>query len=337
MRMRTYVILAALFVLALWTAPAQAKLVYVKHSATASPVVFVAKDNGKQPRRLGVGRAPTISPDGKWVAFVTVHSSENGFDTVVLQKLAGGSQRLVMRSKLVDSLRFAPDSAHLGAIMAGKRVRVYDIVADLTTVAASGEIRGYGFSPDSKQIVLGRATKDTANAPTDLFTGSTAGGAALKRLTKTKDALFPVWGPKEIVFDRQKLRADNSPAYNLWAIDPAGTTPPRQVTKLKIPPLVSGLVPLEFSADGRRLLSVFTGQDTEVGFTVRPVDGKTRALSRDFERGLVGFALTRDSKTILGHTGGPDPGNQHDVVTVPWGGGKVRVLVKDAAYPDWSR
>ena len=65
--------------------------------------------------------------------------------------------------------------------------------------------------------------------------------------------------------------------------------------------------------------------------------GKTRALSKDFERGLVGFALTRDGKTILGHTGGPDPGNQHDVVTVPWGGGKVRTVVRDAAYPDWSK
>jgi hypothetical protein len=335
MRMRTPVILAGLLVLLLGTAPAQAKLVYVKHPASASPIVYVARDGGKHPRRLGVGRAPTISPNAKWVAFI--QRGARDFDTVVLQKLAGGSQRLVMRSKAVNSLRFAPDSGHLGGIMAGKRVRVYDIVADVTSVAASGEIRGYGFSPDSKQIVVGKATKDTFDAPTDLYTGPVAGGAALKRLTKTHDALFPVWGPKEIVFDRQKRRSDDSPAYNLWAIDPAGATTPRQVTKLKIPPLVAGLVPQEFSFDGRRLLAVLSGQDSEVGFTVRPSDGKTRALSRDPERGLVGFALTRDGKTILGHTGGPDPANQHDIVTVPWGGGKVRVLVKDAAYPDWSR
>jgi hypothetical protein len=267
---------------------------------------------------------------------VTIRRSDRDFDTVVLQKLAGGAQRLVMRSKVVDSLRFSPDSKQLGAVMASKRVRVYDIVADAVRVAASGEIRGYSFSPDSKQIVIGKATKDTAGAPTDLYTAPVAGGA-LKRITTTKDALFPVWGPKEIVFDRQDIRTDRSSAYNLWAIDPVAATPPRQITKLKIPPLVSGLVPLEFSADGRRLLAVFTGQDTEVGFTVRPKDGKTRALSKDFERGLVGFALTRDGRTILGHTGGPDPGNQHDVVTVPWAGGKVQVLVKDAAYPDWSK
>ena len=330
--------LAATLVLTLCAAPAaQARLVYVKHSGSLSPVVYVAKDNGKHPRRLGVGRAPTISPNGKWVAFVTIPRGSRDRDTVVLQKLAGGAQRLVMRSKVVDSLRFSPDSKQLGAVMAGKRVRVYDIAADTVHVAATGEIRGYSFSPDSKQIVVGKATRSTSAAPTDLYVGPVAGGAALKRITTSKDALYPVWGPKEIVYDRQDIRTDRSPAFNLWALDPVAGTPPRQITKLKIPALVAGLVPLELSADGRRLLAVFTGQDTEVGFTVRTQDGKTRALSKDLENGLVGYALTRDGRTILGHTGGPVPGNRHDVVTVPYAGGKVRVLVHDAAYPDWSR
>ena len=78
MRMRTTAILAALFAAALWAAPAQAKLVYVKQPSSVSPVVYVAKDNGKQPRRLGIGRAPTISPNGQWVAFVTVPSARLG-------------------------------------------------------------------------------------------------------------------------------------------------------------------------------------------------------------------------------------------------------------------
>ena len=83
-------------------------------------------------------------------------------------------------------------------------------------------------------------------------------------------------------------------------------------------------MPLEVSADSRRMLSVFTGQDTEVGFTVKD-DTRARrhaALSTDFERGIVGFDLSADGKTILGHTGGPDPGNAHDVITLPYGGGE---------------
>jgi Tol biopolymer transport system component len=337
MRMRTTAILAALFAVALWAAPARAKLVYVKKAGSASPVVYVAKDNGKTPRRLGIGRAPTISPDGQWVAFVTVPAGGSELDTVVLQRLRAGSQRLVMRSKGIDSLRFSPDSTKLGAIAAGKRVRVYDITGDALHVAASGEIRGYSFSPDSKQIVYGRAVKAAFTADSDLYLVPALGGEE-QRLTTVKNALNPVWGPKEIVFDRFVARRDDAPAYNLSALDPAAPDTLRRLTNLKIPPLVSGLVPLEISSDAKRMLAVFTGQDVEVGFTVATSNGTTRALSKDFEMGTVGFDLSKDGTTILGHTGGWDPGAAHDIVTVPYGrGGKPKVIVENAAYPDWTR
>jgi Tol biopolymer transport system component len=337
MRMRTTAILVGLLAAALWAVPAEAKLVYVKRPETASPVVYVAKDNGKDPRRLGIGRAPTISPNGQWVAFVTVPSGGSEMETVVLQKLEAGSQRLVMRSDSIDSLRFSPDSKKLGAIAASKRVRVYDIPNDALHVAASGNLRGFAFSPDSEQLVYGKAVKEDFQSASDLYTVPALGGKET-RLTDGKNALNPVWGAKEIVFDRFKRRKDDAPAYNIWALDPAAPQTLRRVTSLTIPRLVSGLVPLEISADGKRLLAAFTGQDVEVGFTVSLKSGKTRALSQDFESGTVGFDLSADGNTILAHTGGPDPGNAHDVVTVPWArGGKTKVIVEDAAYPDWTR
>jgi hypothetical protein len=86
------------------------------------------------------------------------------------------------------------------------------------------------------------------------------------------------------------------------------------------------------------MLAVFTGQDVQVGFTVAMASGKTRALSMDFESGTVGFDLSRDGRMILAHTGGPDPGAHHDVIKVPYArGGKPKVIVEDAAYPDWTR
>jgi Tol biopolymer transport system component len=337
MRMRTTAILLGMLAAALWTVPAEAKLVYVKRPETASPVVYVAKDNGKDPRRLGIGRAPTISPDGQWVAFVTVPTGGSDMETVVLQKLEAGSQRLVMRSSSIDSLRFSPDSKKLGAVAAGKRVRIYDVQNDALHVAVSGNIRGYSFSPDSEQIVYGKAVKDDFQAASDLYRVPALGGKET-RITEDRNALNPVWTSKEIVFDRFKRRKDDAPAYNVWALDPAAPDTLRRITRLTIPRLVSGLVPLEASADGRRLLAAFTGQDVEVGFTVATRSGKTRALSQDFESGTVGFDLSADGKTILAHTGGPDPGNAHDVVTVPYGrGGKTKVIVEDAAYPDWTR
>jgi Tol biopolymer transport system component len=337
MRMRTIATLLGMLTAALWAAPAEAKLVYVKRPGSASPVVFVAKDNGKDPRRLGIGRAPTISPNGEWVAFVTVPSGAGQMETVVLQKLQAGSQRLVMRSKGIDSLRFSPDSTKLAAIAAEKRIRVYDIAADRLHVAAEGELRGYSFSPDGTQIAFGRAVNEDFSSDSDLYVVPVLGGEA-NRITSVKNAINPVWGPKEIVFDRFGSRRDDAPAYNLWALDAAAPEKLRQLTKLKIPPLVSGLVPLEVSNDAKRMLAVFTGQDVEVGFTVALASGKTRALSKDFETGTVGFDLSRDGRMILAHTGGPDPGAHHDVIKVPYArGGKPKVIVPDAAYPDWTR
>ena len=337
MRMRTIAILAALFAAAVWAAPAQAKLVYVKNPGGVAPVVYVATDSGKDPRRLGIGRAPTISPDGRWVAFVTIPTGGSEMETVVLQKLGAGAQRLVMRSRSIASLRFSADSSMLGAIAAGKRVRVYDVAADELHVAAEGEIRGYAFAPDSKRIVVGKAEGDKFQAPSDLYTGPALGGSKLARITDFGRAMNPAWGPKEIVFDRFKRRRGDAPAFNLWALDPAADGALRRLTRLTIPPLVSGLVPLEFSADGRRLLTVFTGQNTEVGFTVSVRTGKTRALSKDFETGIVGFDLSADGRRILAHSGGWDPQAAHDVISVPYGGGDPKVLVEDAAYPDWTR
>ena len=164
-------------------------------------------------------------------------------------------------------------------------------------------------------------------------------GGKESRLTTLENALNPVWGPKEIVFDRFKRRSGRRARVQpLGARRRSSPDSLRRLTDLTIPPLVSGLVPLEISADGRRLLTVFTGQDTEVGFTVADARPARRARSRRTSRaGIVGFDLSRDGKTILAHTGGPDPANAHDVVTVPYGGGEPKVLVEDAAYPDWTR
>jgi WD40-like Beta Propeller Repeat len=336
MRMRTTVILAAMLAAALWAAPAQAKLVYVKGAGGLEPVVYVATDRGKDPQRIGIGRAPTISPNGRWVAFITIAVAGSRMETVVLQRLESGSQRIVTRAESIDSLRFSSDSSKLGAITDRKRVRVYNMKTGRLRVAAEGHIRGYSFSPDSKQIVVGRARFGGFQAASDLYTGPALGGKELTKVTDTGRAINPVWGAEEIVFDRFRRREDDAPAFNLSALDP-GDGSVRKLTRLTIPRLVSGLVPLEVSADARRLLSVFTGQDTQIGFTVATSTGKTRALSKDFESGIVGFDLSADGRRILGHTGGGDPAAAHDVVTLPYGGGEPTVIVDDAAYPDWNR
>lgn len=335
--MRTPVMLgAALLALALaGAAPAQAGMVYVTAPASGAPVIHLASDDGKGARRIGIGRAPTISSDGRWVAYVTIPPRRDRPETVVLQRLDGGSPRPLMRAREIDSVRFSPDSARVAAVLGGRRVGVYDIARDKVRTVARGHIRGYAFSPDGTRIAVGRAAEEPADARSDIWIGRVVGGKPA-RLTRVRNAIYPVWGATELYFDRFKRRRGAAPALNLWRVPAAGGNP-RRLTRLSIPRLLSGLVPLEASADGRRMLAVFTGQDTQVGFTVDTATGRTRALSKDFAAGLVGFDLSADGRTILAHTGGPDPAAAHDVVAVPYGGGKPRVLVRGAAYPDWSR
>jgi Tol biopolymer transport system component len=315
----------------LMAAPAQAALVYVKGPADA-PRVLVADDDGTNPHKIGNGRSPAISPDGRWVAWVF----DDGDTQQVKLRLADRSRkaRNVVTSDFVGELQFAPDSKSLG-IDVGKRLWVYNIHDRESVKAASGQIRGFSFSPDSKSVAFGTSGKDEAfDAPSDLYSFAIA-DKKRRRITRDRKSLNPLWTSRGIVHDRQKRRPGAAPSYNLFEIQPDGGSL-RRITALKIPDLVSGLVPLERSDNGKRLLAEFVGQDTSVGFAVNPKSGKVRALSRDSENGFVAADLSANGSTVLGTTGGPAPSNKKSVATMPYRGGKPKVLVRHASEPDWS-
>ena len=176
--------------------------------------------------------------------------------------------------------------------------------------AASGNIRGFSFSPDSKAIAFGTAGHDQSfDSPTDLYSFSIA-DKQRTRITRDRKSLNPLWTDRGIIHDRQRIRDNAAPSYNLFEIKPDGGSL-RRITALTIPPLSSGLIPLELSENGKRLIAEFVGQDTSVGFAVNPKTGKVRALSRDSENGFVAADLTADGTTVLGATGGADPSNKH--------------------------
>ena len=320
--MRLIVTLGVLLGLLL-AAPAQATLVYVKRPSAARPAVWAAADDGSDRRRLGSGRNPVVSDDGRWAAWVAPGPREQ----VMLARADGsGRPRSVGRSAAVGTLRFSPDSTQLGMVLRS-RLMVHDVPTRTTFHAATGTIRGFSFSPDSRSVVYGTSGRDDAlDAPSDLYAIEFDAGPR-RRVTRDRKSLNPLWGPGGIVHDRQRPRPGDAPSYNLFEIQPDGGSL-RRITTLRIPSQVSGLVPIEQSADGSRLLAEFSGQDTRVPFRVNPSTGRARVVDRD----LVGFDLTGDGRTVLGHTLGTRP----DVVTVPYGGGEPTVLVRRAAFPDWS-
>jgi hypothetical protein len=328
---RTIITLLGATVALLMAAPAQAALVYVKGPGDA-PRVFVADDDGTNPHKIGNGRAPAISSDGRWVAWVR----DDGDSQQVKLRLADRSRKArdVVSADSVGQLQFSPDAKSLGIDVAN-RLWVYNIRERESVKAASGQIRGYSFSPDSKSVAFGTSGKNDAfDAPSDLYSFAIA-DKTRRRITRDRKSLNPLWTTRGIIHDRQKRRPGAAPSYNLFEIQPDGGSL-RRITALKIPDLVSGLVPLERSENGQRLLAEFVGQDTSVGFAVNPKSGKVRALSRDSENGFVAADLTADGRTVLGTTGGPAPSNKNNVATMPYRGGKPKVLVRHATEPDWS-
>jgi hypothetical protein len=327
-RTRTMLLASACAVLA--AAPAEAALVYVTDPGDVDSHVWIARDDGTQPHRIGSGDSPKVSSDGRWVAWI-----KSGSPDQLMMRLADRSRkaRVVARSTSFGDLQFSPDSKSLGYVV-GRRLFVYDIREREEVKAASGSIRGFSFAPDSGAIVFGTAGRnDAVDAPSDLYYFTLA-ERLRRRITRDRKSLNPLWGPTGILHDRMRARGGDAPSYNVFSIEPDGGSL-RRITSLRIPSLMSGLVPLEQSANGR-LLANFIGQDTQVAFRVNLETGRAKALDDDFENGLVGFDLSADGRTVLGHTGGPDPTARHDVVTVPYGGGKPKVLVRRAGFPDWS-
>lgn len=315
----------------LMTAPAEATLVYVKNAGELDTRVWVAQDDGAQPRRIGRGHSPRISDDGRWVAWIQPGSPDQ-----LMMRLADRSRkaRVVARSAFIGEFKFSPDSKSVGMVL-GRRLFVYDIREREEVRVASGSIRGFSFSPDSRSVAFGTAGRnDALDAPSDLYSVALE-DRTRQRITRDRKSLNPLWRADGIIHDRMRARMGDAPSYNLFEVQPDGGSL-RRITRLRITPLMSGLVPLEVSASGGRLLAQFIGQDTSAAFRVNPATGKTKALDTDFENGLVGFDLTADGRTVLGHTGGPDPSADHNVVTIPYTGGEPRVLVRRASFPDWS-
>jgi Tol biopolymer transport system component len=210
----------------------------------------------------------------------------------------------------------------------------------LLRTVASGYFSGISFSPDGTELAYAKTNAEGGfPAKINVFSVPVAGGKPVQ-LTKDNRSQNPVWGPGgKIVFVKMLGAAQRKygPKNELFLMNENGTGQKR-LTNTNVGPLLSGLTPTEWSANGQRLLAEFGGQDTSYAVTVNPRTGAQKPLDKmgDGEQGFVGTALSSDGTTVLGSTGGFEPGPNHTVSTIPYGGGKTKVLVKNAYEPDWS-
>jgi Tol biopolymer transport system component len=317
-------------------APSSATIVYEKNPF--KPRVYAAADDGSSPVRLAAGELPRISPDGTTVAYETQYAG-NSVPTLRVVPVAGGPSRLLLKPVWFTFV-FSPDSRTIAAItgkeVGKKRLVLIDLATGAVRPVDSGQFSGVSFSADSSRLVYARAPKDSYPPRSDLFVAAVAGGAPTA-LTTDHHSVDPLWGAPGIAFVKMRKPARRGDAYkqDIYLVDPA-TAVARRVTRTKVPFLLSGLDPVAWSADGSRLLAEFGGQDTSYAETVDPATGVVRRVGR-FSDGIVGYDLSADGSTILATTGGYDPGDPHDIVTLPYTGGRPTVLVRDGFSPDWTR
>ena len=330
----TLLVLVAL--LALPTA-AGATLTYTK--GFQKPRVYYAENNGKGEHQIGIGRNAHISPDGETVIYEKETGS--GAEMRLYSIAAGKGQRLLNPWRESFVFAWSPDSSMIAALQGplnGKAtLRIINLENGKRTKVGTGYFNGVSFSPESDEIAYGVSqTENTLKS--DVFRYM-LGGTAPKALTKGKVSAYPLWGPKEqIVFARFKDTKEKyeAPSGQLFVMNPEGQRI-SQVTHTKLNAFQTGLIPVDWSENGARLLTEFAGQDESYAVAVSTVTGAEKKLTKNHQTGLMGAALSPDGSTVLGASGlGFGPPDNPKVVTVPWGGGREKVLVPGGYEPSWG-
>jgi Tol biopolymer transport system component len=327
------VLLASLFA----APPANAAIVY--NRGTANRSVYIANDDGTGSRKLTAGESPHISPDGQAVIYIANFSSAQPELREI--SAAGGESKLLVKPFQYGSFAWSADGRYV-AVESYRLNRTPNLVlVDRTTgsvrTIASGTFYGATFSPDSTQLLYARTSQKNALYPKSNLEVVPAAGGTPRVLFNDGRAQYPLWGPKQIVYDRwqKPARKQDGPKLNLWLVNPDGTGR-RQLTHDKVPFLLSGLTPTAWSADGTRLLTEFGGQDTAYVVTVDPATGAEKVIGKKSE-GLLATGLSADGSTILGSSGGFEwPGPAH-IVTAPYTGGRTTTLIARGDSPDWTR
>lgn len=330
-------------------ASSQATLVFTRNPL--SPTVFVANDNGSSARKIGPGSNPRVSPDGQTVAFYRSGKGNQPAELMVAAASGGAARKLASGWQDPFVFAWSADSTTiavlLGPEVGRQRLTTIDLATGAKHTIASGYFSGVSFSPQgSEQLVYAMAPSESFPPRSDIYRIDLLPPGAVSvaavephRITSDHRSASPLWGPSDrIVFVKhlgEKTRK-YGPKNDLFLMNPDGTKVKR-LTHTKVDPLLSGLSPTEWSANGNRLLAEFGGQDTSYAVTVNPRTGAERALTKEREVGFVGTALSSDGKLVLGGLGGFEPGPDHKVVSIPYAGGKPKVLANNASEPDWSR
>lgn len=311
--------------------------------------VWASTVAGRHAHRLGPGDIPLMAPSGQLVA-----AELNGARAALIVYGNGTNlyvpfvHRFFKASQVgAQPVAFSPDSRYLAVELLGtspgKRDRfsglaVIDTATFTAKVIANGSICGASFAPTLPvRLVYAKGPAGTfcLDGHVNIFEAN-PDGSRRHQITTDGRSLNPVWGPTKIAFDRAQLRKGDAPAFQIWLMNPDGSGQ-TQLTHAKVPQLLEGFVPIQFSSNGERLLAEYEGQDTSEAWTIQVATQTVRQVK---VKGVTVTAggLSQDGSTVLvDYNGFLNPPSAGTVETVPFGGGPAKVLVRHAGFPSWNR
>jgi dipeptidyl aminopeptidase/acylaminoacyl peptidase len=305
----------------------------------ATTTIWLRSLGGGPARRIGAGGDPLLAPSGSLIA-ASAPAGERA--ALLLYPTGGGRPRAYFSGQTVSAtpLAFSPDSRRLAVALssrdpasaAGSGLAIIDTGSWHARVVAHGQIEGASFSPGSDRLAYAAAPSPALTAPVNISVLDLSANVR-QPLTADGRSLNPVWGPDGIAFDRERLRHNGEPAYALWLMrgDGAGARP---LITQAVPRMRSGLQPVAFSADGRRLLADYVGPNTSQAWLVEFGARHPRALA--LPPGLSGAGTGGDGSLLLVAGGVVNPPSQQRIESVPASGGRGTVLVAGGAQASWN-
>jgi Tol biopolymer transport system component len=289
------------------TAPgtASASMVYQRgESQYDSPTVVSARSDGSHKRVVAHGFAPTLSPDGRLVAYFTGEG-------LYVQPVRGGSARRLAQWSWDTGgpIAWSPDSRRLvaspayGAYLVDLQGRKRELTEMYLFSAAS-------VSPDGRRVVIEKDLEcDTCYG--DLFDVDVD---SLKE-RPLGSGWSPVWGPRGLAFARHgRVLVRRHPGGGVHTVLHSHRS----------------ARPIDWSADGRRLLvaEIVSGSAPSWQFRallLRVGHGHPAVVPYAFDDVA---ALSKDGREVLGRNA------DGEIVRVGIDGSE-RVLAHRGSRPDW--
>jgi dipeptidyl aminopeptidase/acylaminoacyl peptidase len=296
--------------------------------------VWTARGDGSHARLLvRKAFAPNISPGGRWIAYFVPGRGPNDPPTVYARDGRGTRIRLGVGSGGV----WEPDARRY-VLVAGKALVLVDLASHARRVLARGEICCPSFSPHGRAVAFARIGGRTSDQfRSDVYVVRVA-DARVTRLTHNGHGDRPAWGRSWIAY-RHFHPANGWTIGQIWLMRPDGSGKRLLAAgNTDVSQAEQGIDPVQFSADGRRLLGCLAHEFHCPPVALELPGGKRHALrvTPNPRRELAyGLAVSRDGKSVLVEAGGLE--TPHRVLVIPFTGGAPRVLVRNAQSPTWAR